>query len=198
MPLEDTSGKMRVSISIRERLRRGIPFYAFFIVFAALFLVIIVSVVAFGSAEQNERRDRRQLNATGIISNCTCLAQNNECGETDGRGVCWHDRCVCANGWHGVKCEVRDCETIVLNCSLAEDCSMHGECYFGKCICEPGYSGTQCDFRLSRGRHCSLTEQNCGQFGKCVLSETGAAECYCPINGQDVACLFPVNQQCII
>lgn len=177
---------------VQKGTTRGqITLFGAFAFLSAIGIFSILFVYIFSSAERTERQlgRRDDVNET-IIANSTCDPDFGECGEDEFRGVCWFGKCVCAAGWHGPECEIENVETSVQRCTAEDECSLHGECFFGKCICNQGFTGTQCELKLYRDRYCSMSENNCGQSGQCVLSEMDIAECYCPINGQDSECML--------
>lgn len=56
--------------------------------------------------------------------------------DCSGVGLCVRGKCVCTEGWFGIKCERKRCPA---------DCSGAGYCFEGKCQCITGFCGEACE-----------------------------------------------------
>ncbi|KAM4748832.1 stabilin-2 [Rhinophrynus dorsalis] len=107
------------------------------------------------------------------------------------RGLCsdgmqGNGNCTCQDQFGGTACETCADETLYgADCKSVCDC-VHGVCNSGikgdgTCQCFSGYGGPKCDQPLP---DCAALQ--CRQNARCVISSTGALECKCMPNYEDI------------
>ncbi|CAG5096343.1 Oidioi.mRNA.OKI2018_I69.XSR.g14574.t2.cds [Oikopleura dioica] len=99
------------------------------------------------------------------------------CSENE---ICTEGRCVCKDGFGGVKCAVK--------VSCAKDCSSHGKCILplgrecthgnceGSCECQDDWGGESCDVSMKDSPKCQL---DCGDHGSCEMYSDSEFKCMC-------------------
>ena len=97
-------------------------------------------------------------------------------------GVCINGKCICANGWTGVNCQIKPqnpCSNI--------NCGAHGSCTNGKCICKDGWIGSNCQIKPQD----PCFNVKCGTYGSC---KTG--KCICKNGWTGVNCQVSPKDPC--
>ena len=145
-----------------------------------LFVLILLLLLVIFAFKMNYFRIQNDFDFS-LIRNLSCKCTNDsECGGLE-KGTCWFGKCVCVNGWFGLKCDQNNCFQIInTTCNETLQCN-YGVCYYGKCICPPGFYGKYCELKRLRLSYCHPDlVGTCGN-GTCVLNENYNGECYCPI-----------------
>jgi hypothetical protein len=107
------------------------------------------------------------------------LCSTNDCVH----GTCKNDKCICADGWRGPKCDYR------VPCP-APGCGPDGKCIGdgkgkGKCECNPGFTGPNCAD--------VVCDNKCSGHGTCV---NNGCECHSGFHGQDCSITAPCPDNC--
>ena len=71
---------------------------------------------------------------------------------------CEDTKCVCSEGWTGLRCESQDCDP---------RCNLHGQCKNGTCLCVPGWNGKHCTLEGCPNECRSSSKPGASRHGEC-------------------------------